>query len=329
MNRKAFEQGFMEKCASLGLTQEHVSLLLKNAAIDFSNMWEDLSGAFKGQNIDWKAIGSNPLTHTAAGAGIGAVGGGLAGGRWGALGGAAAGGALGLSGLPQKFLTGKSSIDDYIGDRGPSGAAGQAYTAAVQRAQNVANAVKGIAIGYEPLWYKSMLAGRPPDTGLFSGSLNAISHGPSTGELVTNTIKAVENLKPVSAVKGVGNLLGSKAIPLIQIGSAAYGAGQGLINPESVVDRVGTQGLTGAGALDALWGAVDMQRGGQNIGAAARLHPLWNSEVRNGLLQQIGLGTDVNEKAKSLTEFLSKNPGLSPDVVKNYVTQHGILPGGG
>ena len=305
MNANAFKQGFLEKCAALGLTPEETQALLEKSAFDFQKSWGDLSSAFnQGKNINWQALSQNPLTHTAVGAGLGTVGGGLLGGAGGAIGGGLLGagaGALGSDVLGASSGPSKGLRSLFSGDN-----------------KKPAVAPKIRAPG---------LPGKP-------GFVNKLIESPATWNTIPATIsRSAAGVQAARAAASGGRLVAARtafsASPvskvLMPISFAMTGAGgyEGFTNPEEMVDQ--------AGVDSALLGGLDPYHGGKNIGAAANLAltgDTWRGA--NTLLNPFAAGTldAANYKAKDLADFVSRNPGIDLGQVKSYFARHGRLPGG-
>jgi hypothetical protein len=327
MNKTAFKQGFLEKCASLGLSQEQTRLLLEKSGFDLGKTWSDLTGAFKGPEVDWSAIGRNPITHTALGAGLGAVPGGLLGGTAGALGGALAGGGLGayssLNGIPkvENAPVPNTSVDTAKALAGiPLGLGDLAFNL-----NNLRKAPGGIL---NALMFKA------PGASSFAG----LSYGPSAANLAGKFFGSLSNIgkSPLKSLLGAGGtglkFFGTKVAPVLQLTDAARGTYQGLTDPESVVNEVGTKGLDLKNIGNAFWGAIDMEHGGRNIGAAIRLGNPFGAEGIDTWKNVFGAGktlADVNAKAKDVADFVARNPGVGDlQMIKDYFSRHGHLPGG-
>jgi hypothetical protein len=364
-----FETGFLEKCASLGITRDDAHALLIKNAFDWQGNWNNLTGAFKGSNIDWSALGKNPYVHSALGAGAGAIGGGLLGGRKGALAGGLAGGSLGL--LPHMLTQQPGAVKAVTPPAAPpvppvkvppkpvvnsiiesspgytqgatplfedtpqalreSGLMGLDAVNNVGRP--VANAVPlaraALAVGKGgadtlAAARAGLNAGRAGFLGMPTASAAAApssfaKYVPSfakdlgsniAGKLAPVTSKLAP-LAPAAAVAGKGlGVLARVATPLMFAG----GTVSGVLDPEDAVAQ--------SGIGSALYGGIDPIHGGRNFGAVARLNPLWNSEVRQGLLSHpldslFGLPRNATY------------PGLNTEALKAYLARTGRLPAGG
>jgi hypothetical protein len=318
MNISAFKQGFLEKCASLGLTTEQTSALLEKSAFDVQKSWQDLTGAFKGPNVNWQSLAQNPLAHTALGAGAGAIGGGMLGGAGGLVGGSLLGagaGALGsdmLNSGPAGLMAGpRKWISNLFSNSKPG--------------NKPVNRPQAPNVPLEP---------KPPgmleEIGTEAGGYAPWETVPTVYSRTKAGIQAARNAQQVAAAGGKLNALrtgfsaapAGKVLPYASMALSAAGAYQGAMNPEEMVDQ--------AGIGSALYGGLDPYHGGKNIGAFANLATTgdtWRGMPRVLPGMQHSLDA-ANYKAQDLTDFIARNPGIDLEQVKSYFARHGHLPGG-